>query len=344
MPRSLRQLTHSLLWVSLFLAPASFADTPVTPELSMAQCQLIATGPGPDKVIIQATPTPRLLISSHDRRHFARTGDIYAYTPSSKSMVVLPRVGEPEGFRFRPHGMALQQRDDHWFLYVISHDRDLISDQHSIMVYEVLDDQLRFREQLTSRLLSAPNDIAIAPDGTLYVTNERADGASIIEWIFLQRKATLVMYRPGQGWRIAADQFAIANGVVVRGDKLWVTQTLGEGLVRFTRSKDGQLIERTAVTNLSLLDGLSLASTGELLSSAYPSLIGLGLHWQRQASQSPTKIYVINPVSGASRVIFADSGKHISAISSVQSFDGRLYAGQLFDPYLLSCPLPASLN
>lgn len=344
MPYPLRLLTHSLLWVSLFSATANCAAAETAPELTMAQCQLIDTGPGPDKVLVQATPTPRLLISSHDRRRFARTGEIYAYTPSTKAMMMLPRVGEPEGFRFRPHGMALEHRDERWFLYVISHDRDLVSDQHSLMVYEVLDDQLRFREQLLSPLLSAPNDVAIAPDGTVYVTNERADGASIIEWLFLQRKATVVMYRSGQGWRIAAGQFAIANGVVVRGENLWVTQTLGEGMVRFRRGKDGQLSERTAITSLSLLDGLSLASNGELLSSAYPSLIGLGLHWQRPASHAPTKIYAINPTSGDSRVIFSDTGERISAISSVQSLGDRLYAGQLFDPYLLSCPLPASLN
>lgn len=344
MPHPLHKLTHTLLWVSLCLALPSHAESDSRAELTMAQCQLVNTGPGPDKLIAQATPTPRLLISSHDRRHFSRTGDIYAYTPSTESMQVLPRVGEPEGFRFRPHGMALERREARWFLYVISHDRDLVSDQHSLMVYEVLDDHLRFHEQLLSPLLSAPNDVAIAPDGTVYVTNERADGASIIEWLFLQRKATVVMYRPGQGWRIAADQFAIANGITLHGDYVWVTQTLGEGLVRFYRGKTGQLSERTAVTRLSLLDGLSVASNGDLLSSAYPSLIGLGLHWQRPASHSPTKIYAINPMTQHSRVIFTDSGEHISAISSVQSLGDRLYAGQLFDPYLLSCPLPASLN
>lgn len=344
MTLKMRHLTHHLLWISLLLAPMGHATATAAVELSIAQCQLIGTGPGPDKTVPQALATPRLLISSHDRRHFARTGEIYAYTPSTKAMVVLPRIGEPDSFRFRPHGMALRHIDDHWWLYVISHDRDLISDQHSIAVYEVFDDQLRFHDLLTSPLLSAPNDIAIAPDGTLYVSNERANGASIAEWLFLQRKATVVMYRPGEGWRVAAGQFAIANGVAVRGDHLWVTQTLGEGLVRFKLGKDGQLSERTSVTTLSLLDGLSVANNGDLLTSAHPSLIGLGLHWQRPVSQSPTKIYAINPVTGASRVIFTDSGKRISAISSVQSFDGRLYAGQLFDPYLLSCPLPASLQ
>lgn len=343
MPYPLCKLTHTLMWVSLFFTPLSHAEPTTPAEMTIAQCELIGTGPGPDKVIVQATPTPRLLISSHDRRHFSRTGDIYAYTPSTKAMVILPRVGEPEGFRFRPHGMALTQRDERWLLYVISHDPDLVSDQHSLMVYEVLDDQLRFREQLLSPLLSAPNDVAISPDGSVYVTNERADGASIVEWLFLQRKATVVMYRPDLGWRVAAGQFAIANGVAVLGEHLWVTQTIGEGMVRFRRGPDGQLSERTQMTSLSLLDGLSVASNGDLLSSAYPSLIGLGLHWQRPASNSPTTIYAIDPVSAQSRVIFSDSGEHISAISSAQTFNGRLYAGQLFDPYLLSCPLPASL-
>ena len=329
----------SLLLCSLLLmlAPAAIA---AGPAIDPSDCVRVATGPGPDDIALQPGQAPRLIISSHDRRRFSRSGDIYAYTPANNSMIVLSRSGEPEDFRLRPHGIDLVQRNGRWWLYVLSHDRELVSDQHSLMIYELVGDTLRFHQQLTSPLLSAPNDVAVADNGDIYVTNERKDGASIVEWLFLQRKANVVVYRPGQGWQVAADELAIANGILIQGRTVWVSQTLGEGLVRYQRQADGHLDQRTQVTSLSLIDGIGSGRNGHLLTTSYPSLIGLGLHWQRQRSKARTRVHDIDPQSGTSRVLFEDDGGVISAISSVVALGDRLYFGQLFDAFLLSCPWP----
>lgn len=330
---------------ALLLPLALLAAAPVVAEpISAASCQRIATGPGPDDMVVQHDNPLRLLISSHDRRNFARAGEIYAYTPASNQMIVMARSGEPVGFRLRPHGMDLVQRNGRWWLYVVSHDRELVSDQHSLMIYEVLGDTLRFHQQLTSPLLSAPNDVAVADNGDIYVTNERKDGASIVEWLFLQRKANVVMFRPGTGWQIAAGELAIANGIFIQGRTVWVSQTIGEGLMRYVRKADGQLGQATKVTALSLIDGISPGRGGRLLTTSYPSLIGLGLHWQRQRSKARTVVYEVNPQDESTRIVFEDSGQNINAVSSSVLVDDRLYLGQLFDPYLLSCPWPRNGN
>ena len=53
--------------------------------------------------------------------------------------------------------------------------------RHSILVYAVEADGLRFRRQLSDPLLSSPNHLAIAPDGDIYVSNDRRDGSSVLE-------------------------------------------------------------------------------------------------------------------------------------------------------------------
>lgn len=335
MPVTTSRLSALTLLLTLFVA----APTSAAP-VSAASCQRIASGPGPDDMAIQPLTTPRLLISSHDRRRFVRSGDIYAYTPSGNQMIVMTRSGEPEGFRLRPHGMDLVQRDGRWWLYVISHDRELFSDQHSLMIYEVVGDNLRFHQQLTSPLLGSPNDVAVADNGDIYVTNERIDGASIVELVFLQRKANVVVYRPGAGWRVAATELAFSNGIYIQGATVWIAQTLGEGLTRFTRRSDGTLGQRDQIGTLSLLDGLSPGRPGTFLVPAYPNLLSLGWHWQRQTGTSRSLVYEVNRDSGEGSLIFQDDGNIISAVSSAVLLDDRLYLGQLFNSYILSCPWP----
>lgn len=334
MPLSLRLLPAALLALTCSAAGAA---------IDGSACQRIETGPGPGDLLLQheSGQMPRLLISSHDRRHFSRSGEIQAYNPVTGQVTTLQRAGEPEGFRLRPHGMDLVQRDGRWLLYVISHDRDLISDQHAVVIYELAGNTLKFQQLLRSPLLSAADDLAVADNGDIYATNERETGSSIVELIFLERKANLVLYRPGTGWRKVADELAFANDVLLQGSTVWVSQTIGEGLMRYTRRADGSLGPGEQVTSLSLIDGLREARNGHLLATRHPSLIRLGLHWQRAGSSAPSTVMDINPQNGSSTVLFQDDGSHVGAVSSALQLDNRLFLGQLFDPYILSCPLPA---
>lgn len=330
MPFSLRLLPTLLTLMSSFAAAA----------INGSVCQRIETGPGPSDLLVQhENGQARLLISSHDRRHFSRGGEIQTYNPASGQLNTLTRVGEPKGFRLRPHGMDLVQRDGHWLLYVISHDRDLISDQHAVVIYELSNNTLKFLRLLRNPLLSAADDLAVADNDDIYVTNERETGSSIVELIFLERKATLVLYRPSVGWRKVAGELAFANDVLLQGNTVWVSQTLGEGLMRYPRQADGSLGAGEKVTNLSRINGLREARNGHLLATQHASLIRLGLHWQRASSSAPSAVLDINPQNGNSTVLFQDDGSHIGAVSSALQLDNRLFLGQLFDPYILSCPL-----
>lgn len=311
------------------------AGTAINP----ASCQRISVGPGPDDMHVQNLAVPRLIISSHDRRHFRNHGNIYALPIDSLKASIMTRTGEPDGFALRPHGLDLIHRDGRWWLYVINHDKELFSDQHTLVIYEVTGDMLVFQQELQSPLLTAPNDVAVAENGDIYVTNEREDGASLAELIFLQRKANVVVYRPQLGWRVAADDFALANGILIQGNTVWISQTLGEGLRRYQRMPDGRLTQMAQLGNLSLLDSINVRDNGHFLIPAYPSIPSFLLHWQLTGKRSPTKVYDVDPQTGQGSVIFSDNGKTISAISTALTIKDQLYLSQVFDAFLLRCPL-----
>jgi len=86
------------------------AGTAINP----ASCQRISVGPGPDDMHVQNLAVPRLIISSHDRRHFRNHGNIYALPIDSLKASIMTRTGEPDGFALRPHGLDLIHRDGRW--------------------------------------------------------------------------------------------------------------------------------------------------------------------------------------------------------------------------------------
>ena len=309
------------------------------PRITADQCQSIETGPGPEN-LLYLKDRQQLLISSHDRRRFARTGEIYRYDLSSKTMQALPREGEPESFRFRPHGMDAQKRNGNWWLYVISHDSEVFSDQHSIAVYELINDVLHFRRLMTTPLMSAPNDLVLRDNGDIYVTIERANGGSITEMLFLQRKSSVIHYRAGRGWQIATNELSFANGIWLDHDTAYVSQTLGEGINKYQILANGRFQFKEKITNLSLLDAITPGRPGHLMSPAHPSLFQLFWHWRRDNRASPSILYEINTSTGDVTKLFADDGSAISAVSQAIVVNNVLYIGQLFEPFILACPRP----
>lgn len=334
-----RSLLQRLMLAVLITGSLVASSLRAEPLITANVCHRVDTGPGPEH-LVYLPDQQRLLISSHDRRRFALTGDIYSYHPASGDMLLLKRQGEPEGLQFRPHGMDVQQRDGHWWLYVISHDREVFSDNHRILAYELIGNVLHFREELTSPLLSAPNDLVIADNGDLYVSIERANGSSIAEMIFLQRKSGIAHYRPGQGWQMATNDLSFANGILLKGGQAYVTQTLGEGINHYRVLPNGRFELIGKIGNLSLLDAVTPGRNGRLLSPAHPSLFQLFWHWRRSNQVSRAVVFEVNPRTGDHLQLFADDGQRISAISQALIVDRTLYLAQLFEPFLLACPLP----
>ncbi|MFZ5562190.1 MAG: hypothetical protein ACOY41_11840 [Pseudomonadota bacterium] len=341
MPRYHRPAASLLLLLTALLPLAAAAARPAAdPRLDAAGCARIATAPGPHSLL----PLPgsaRLLISSHDRRDFARAGDLYDFDTATQSLRKLPRSGEPKGFVLRPQHMDVMTRDGETLLHVINHDESSSSSRrHSIVIYRVEPAQLVFRRQLTDPLLSSPNHVSIAPDGDLYVSNDRLDGRSVLELVLRKKNANLVHYREGKGWRIVAAGLGFANGVKAEEERVFAVTTFGNAMVGWPRYEDGRLGPPQQVVTLPSLDGLNPGpDPNTWLTVSRGPLLDFLRHKRNSEHRSPATVFLVNVDTKSYRPFFADDGHRISAMSNAVLAGGALYIGQSFDSFILRCPL-----
>lgn len=336
LPRSLSTL---LLLGGLCLTPAAMAEA-AAGEVDSAACRRLDSGPGPHSMLL-APAADALLISSHDRRDFARPGMIQRHEIASGRLSELPRRGEPAGLAFRPHHMALQQKDGEWRLWVINHDEPTPNGQkHSLLVYALQADGLSFRQRLSDPLLSSPNHLALSDDGDVYISNDRRNGASVLELALRQSRATLVHYREGRGFRVVADGLSFTNGVLAERQRVLAVTTFGNTLLDYPRRADGSLGKARVAFRAEHLDGLFPGpEPGSYFTITHGPLLAFMQHKANSKRRSASTLHVVNPDTGKSRVFFADDGARISAMASAVIAGRTLYIGQSFDAFILACPL-----
>ncbi|MDO8266365.1 MAG: hypothetical protein Q7T32_00840 [Moraxellaceae bacterium] len=316
------------------------ASAPAGNRIDSDTCRPVQTGPGPHSLIQVNGSTVRLLVSSHDRRNFEKTGDIYDYQPSTGTMRPLPRTGEPRELSFRPHHTDIYQAGSETLLYVINHDDGKPNSRHhSILVYAIQPDRLVFKKRLRDPLLSSPNHLSISPGGDIYVSNDRRDGSSVMELVLRQKKATIVHYRENSGWRIVAAGLSFPNGIEAETSRVLVSKTFGSALLEFPRKPDGSLGMPRRVISLPLLDGLTPAQAPDhYLVISHASLVDFLQHKNNGAHRSPATVHEVNMTTGRSRIFFEDDGRKISGISAAVTTSDAVYFGQSFEPFLLRCP------
>jgi hypothetical protein len=336
---------HALLLTLCCLVPltAGAAALPVdSPMVVRDLCQRIPTGPGPEDMALLPGSPVRILVSSHDRRHFEKTGNIYLFTPADRGMAILPRHGGPTGLEFRPHGIDVSEREGKTLLYVINHD-DLEpnSDTHSILIYEVRSDGLYFQQRLQNELLTSPDDLSVAPDGDLYVSNDRKDGRSVMELALHRSKANVAVYHQGR-WKIAADRLEYPNGVLAEKDRVLVSLTFGDAFLAFPRLADGTLGKPEHITDKINLDNIMPGpSPGTYLVSSHSSFMDFMRHKDASEHHSGNIVYEVNTGTLKATPFFADDGSLISAVSTALIAGNVLYLSQDFDGFLVGCPLRA---
>lgn len=333
-------LPYVLLLCSSLTAHAAEALPPGDARVNAAACKPVSTGPGPHSLML-LPGSQRLLISSHDRRQFEKAGEIEELNIATLQKRVLPRRGEPAGLVLRPHHFDLVSRGGETLLYLVNHDEDSPnSREHSLLVYAVTADALVFRQRLRDPLLSSPNHVSVAPDGDIYVSNDRRDGNSLLELALRQSKANVVHWRQGRGWEIVADGLSFPNGVKAEAGRLLVPLSFGNVLLSWPRLPDGRLGSKREVVKLPALDSLNPGPDPDswLLISHGP-LLDFLRHKSNPAHRSGSIVYLVQAGSGKHSVFFADDGRRINAMSAAVFAGDALYIGQSFDSFVLRCPL-----
>jgi hypothetical protein len=293
--------------------------------------------PGPEDLVLdRSVSPPRLIVSSEDRRSRKAPGEIYAVRIPELEAVALPRTGEPSGLELHPHGIdTVRLADGRWMLYVISHPAPGKEGEQAVLVYELLPGRLEFRERLASPLLTSPNDLAATADGSVYVTNF-GSGGGIGELLFRRRKSTVAYHDAMSGkWSVAASGLAMANGIAIGPERIFVVVTREDAVYSFARGAEGALVDRRLLARVVGGDNLFLDGP-TLYVAAHVKSLAFMRHTGNARALSPSVIYAIDVGSGLSRVAFSDPGGAISAASGAVVLDGWLYIGQVFGDYLLA--------
>lgn len=305
-------------------------------------CHKINIAPGPEDFVLDIWHgAPRLLVSSHDRRNPETSGGIFYLNLDTEATGELKRVGEPASIAaFKPHGMDIRMSGEEVFLYVILHDPAgrMKSHENAIAVYLVGNTELQFRDLLEdSSCLWSPNDLSVMPGGEIYVTNDRRNDLDVY---FKRKSSEIVYYQPDtRTWSMVADQLAFANGIYAEADRVFVTETLGDGFLMFPRLPDGRLGPKETIVRMKGGDNIMKYGDYFLTTAHYDDLAFLK-HKRNSENHSPSIVFRIRPEVYSKEVMYVNTGETISAASTAMVFNNKMYISQVFDPFIVVCDVP----
>lgn len=205
-------LTFAVLSLSQ-AAPALAGEMPDAKPL--AGCKRISGTPGPEDIALSRA-NRTLYVSSHDRRHFEKTGKLLAVDlskPTDDLKATELQITYPSGFR--PHGMSLVADAGSEKLYVISH-AGLEDAKHTIEVFAKTTQGFSHVKTLKSPLLDSPNDLYALPDGRIFVSNDHGPGGKFSQFIedLFRLERSRISYFDGKEWSYLDPAVAGGNGIL----------------------------------------------------------------------------------------------------------------------------------
>lgn len=276
----------------------------------------------------------RLLVSCDERRPDSPPkSEIVAVDLMTDEVEILSRENEPISLKFNPHGFYLISKDDKDWLYIINHYKDG-SNINSVLVYEVFSDKLVFNKEYKDKLMISPNEICVLSDGSFYFSNDKGGENLILENLFNKFGGSLIYCSENGLCSYADKNLAFPNGLEYRDGMLYLATTRNNALFRYNVAKDGMLSNKTKINNINGMDNLRW-SNEELTVAVHPDELAFVAHSLNSNSKSPTHVYLINPKSGKSRLIFKDNGRKISGGSTAIVINNILYIAQVYEDFIL---------
>lgn len=324
-PKRLK-MTKILPFAVLLLLVASCATLPKSYQ---TVDEVIATGPGPEDMVLDTlTEQPRLLISCNQRREGQpEYGEVFVYYPKTGKNKLLKRTGQPADLLFNPHGVDLVKVKNDLILLVVNHEHT--RHINSILRYKVLKDELVFLEKITDPLIYSPNAVSGFSDGSILISNDLKKQRSIGEVLFKIKKAQVV-YWNGKQCNIAAEKFCYTNGITIKDNKIvYLASTMQNKVWQFDFA-DGKMINKQVLAKVNGADNIRFDGNDLLVPGHLRFLKFLG-HLKDSTHYSPTTVYRINPATKQRTVAYYDSGKQLSAGSTALIYNGYLYASGIFD-------------
>jgi hypothetical protein len=253
----------------------------------------------------------------------------------------------PAGGVFYPHGLTSTTRDGRSLLYTIGHQGEA-GGREAVEIFEIVGRgaaaRVIWRACVPTRVHVMANDIAVAPDGEIVVSNYQP---SVSLWHVV--KANVLGLPTGdvqawsreRGWRVVPGTAAgLPNGVAVSADGRFVYYSeSGTGLVhRVARDGTG---ERGSVDVGGNPDNFTWSGRGTLLVATHTGGARLlACAFGRSPCRTSWEIYEIDPTSMAARLLVAGDGEVLGAVSTPAIVGASLYLASVYDDRIGVLPLP----
>ena len=342
----LRGKVFGVLILSLSLMLLFGCAKNIETEIPVAGCLPITGMPGAeDFAYIEARNI--LVVSSCDRRSPEDVdGKLYWINlslPPEREVANLIDIIYPEGFK--PHGVSFVPSGRNGTLYVISHPGSE-GKMHTVEVFSYTG-RWSHVETLTSDLLTSPNDLVALPDGTFFVSNDFGGGGNTLKKVYalLHIKSGNVTYYDGSEFIDLGNPESYGNGITYAeeedGEYIYRAALMNRSIKKFKiEREDGKVVGLTYVSKVkinSMPDNLEIDGDGNIFTAAHYNSFTFLKHSMNSAEISPTQVFKVTP-AGEVTELYADKGGEISAGSVGRVINGRLYIGQVFGDYVLSCP------
>ena len=321
---------HSILSLLIFISSCA-----TLPKQLQTKDEVITVGYGPEDVVVDTiTEQPRILISCNSRRKTEPYyGEINAYYPATKQVTVLKRT-EPKGLSFYPHGIDLVKVKDSLILLVVNN--DMAHHENSILRYLVRKEGLYFLTKIVDPLITSPNAVSGFSDGTLLISNDAHKAGNFWEALLLLKQGEIA-YWNGNKCSVAAGKFCFANGITIKGTKVYLASTRQNKIWQFD-FKDGKMINKEVIAKVNGPDNIRVDGDN-LLVACHLRFLAFLKHMQDSTKYSPTTVYRVHPATKKSEAVYFDSGKQISAGSTGLEFKNWLYVSGVFDPKMVRKPV-----
>lgn len=302
----------------------------------------IEVGQGPEDFVLDTfNQRERFIISCSSRRSSdPKFKEIVAMNIQSEKITILPRKNDPADLYFSPHGIDLVMVNGTLKLFVVNHAENNID---QILIYEVNDDFIEFEQAVHTDDFISLNSVVALPNGSFYVTNDAGNKKANLEKLFALRRSSVAYYDAKTSTsKIVKNKLAYANGLAVKGTKLYISTTQKKDLLEMDIVENGDLTQIRKLPGVKGMDNITIYGN-YLLIPSHPKFTKFIKHMKDADKFSPAEVYAFNLKTEKFSKIFNDSGENISAPATALYFKGNLYIGQVFNNHLLKVSMPESV-
>lgn len=244
----------------------------------------------------------------------------------------------PPADAFYPHGATSVSVDDRTFVYITGHAGDEGS-REAIEVFELFGEgaqtRLEWKACIPTENEIQANDIAIAPDGEIVVSNYQPDGSILntIKSFFLGTVTGDVMaWSKENGWRhLEKTESKMANGVTVsrNGESVLYSETITGKVHRTPRFGTNGSISVEIGGNP---DNFTWTDDDTLLIATHTGGIGfMACAFGRLPCRTSWEVWEIDPATLAVSKVFEHDGTDIGAVATALRVENRIYLSSVFD-------------